>query len=210
MLHARRSTYTLIAPALPTRSSWAHDRNVAVQALIKKTKSNIVIVKGGTFKMGDFGSISTPDKLPYTHQDESKPLHDVELDSFSIGKYKVTHEDFEVYSSATGTPRIAELKRDRPYRTVPNVPAGVNWHEANDYCLRLGRVTNLPFDLPSEAQWEYAARSRGKYHAWAPDNGKYDDGRNLASYELRRDMMAGVSSPRAYPVGKLPQFPWHP
>ncbi|WP_082819109.1 formylglycine-generating enzyme family protein [Cupriavidus nantongensis] len=95
----------------------------------------------------------------------------------------------------------------RPYRTVPNVPAGVNWHEAKNFCLWLRNVTKLPFDLPSEAQWEYAARSRGKYHAWATDNGKYDDGRNVASYEQRRDMMPGVSSPRAYPVGKFPPNP---
>ncbi|WP_417926446.1 SUMF1/EgtB/PvdO family nonheme iron enzyme [Cupriavidus nantongensis] len=107
---------------LPTQSSLAHDGNVAVQALIKKTKSNLVFVKGGTFKMGDFGSISTPDKLPYTSQDESKPLHDVELESFSIGKYKVTYEDFDVYSSATGTPRIAELKRDETISNSSQCP----------------------------------------------------------------------------------------
>ncbi|WP_354675413.1 formylglycine-generating enzyme family protein [Cupriavidus alkaliphilus] len=188
-------------------SSWALDPNESVQALIRKTKSNLVFVKGGTFKMGDFGPITTPDRLPYTSQDESKPLHDVELESFSIGKYKVTYEDFDVYSSDSGTPRIAELRRDRPYRNIPNVPAGVNWQEAKNYCQWLGKVTNLPFDLPTEAQWEYAARSGGKYHAWATDSGKYEDGRNVASYEQRRDMMPGVSSPRVYPVGKFPPNP---
>ncbi|WP_082819107.1 SUMF1/EgtB/PvdO family nonheme iron enzyme [Cupriavidus nantongensis] len=82
--------------------------------------------------MGDFGSISTEDGLPFTTQDESKPLHDVELDNFSIGKYKVTYEDFDVYSKATHTQQIGQLEANKACRTVANVPAGVNWTEAKD------------------------------------------------------------------------------
>lgn len=65
----------LLTPSIA--SPLALEPNADALALIKKTKSNLVYIKGGTFKMGDFGPISTPDKLPYTSQDESKPLHDV-------------------------------------------------------------------------------------------------------------------------------------
>ncbi|SOZ63297.1 conserved exported hypothetical protein [Cupriavidus taiwanensis] len=210
MQYARRSAaYPLIASVLTlfTPSSWALQLDQEVQALLSKTKINLVFVKGGTFKMGDFGSITTQDKLPYTTQDEARPLHDVELDSFSIGKYKVTYEDFDVYSRATHTQKIAELKTDREYRSVANVPAGVNWHEAKNYCLWLAKISSLPFDLPTEAQWEYAARSGGQFHPWATDNGQYEEGRNVANYDQREEMMPKISSPLVYPVGKFPPNP---
>lgn len=209
-LHNSPKPSTLLAlvfAALASSPSCAIDSSSATQALIQKTKSNLVFVKGGTFKMGDFGPITTPDKLPYTSQDESKPLHDVELDSFSIGKYKVTYEDFDVYTAATGKQKIGKLALNEKYRAVPNVPAGVNWQEAKDYCAWLAKVTALPFDLPTEAQWEYAARSSGKYLAWATDNGRYEEGRNVASYEQRQEMMKDDSTPRVYPVGKFPPNP---
>lgn len=200
MLAASLLTPTIASPL-------ALEPNADALTLIKKTKSNLVYIKGGTFKMGDFGSISTLDKLPYTSQDESKPLHDVDLDSFSIGKYKVTYEEFDIYTKSTGARRIAEFANERDYRKIPNVPAGVNWQEAKNYCLWLGKLTNLPFDLPTEAQWEYAARSGGKYHPWATDNGHYEEGRNVASYEQRESMMPGISSPNVYPIAKFPPNP---
>ena len=54
---------------------------------------------------------------------------------------------------------------------IPDAPAHVDWHEAERYCAWLGEVTGLPFSLPTEAQWEYAARSRGKYVVAPTDDG---------------------------------------
>lgn len=178
-----------------------------VASLVKKTRRNLVFVRGGNFQMGDFGRIHSPEKMPYTGQPESKPLHAVELDSFSIGAYKVTFEDFDVYTSANGLPRIGTRKYDAEYRSVPNVPAGVNWPEAKAYCQWLGKVSGLPFDLPSEAQWEFAARNRGQFVVWATDNGKFEKGRNVASYEQYEEWMNGVYDPLIHPVGKLPPSP---
>jgi len=53
------------------------------------------------------------------------------------------------------------------------IPAHVDWYEAEKYCSWLGAVSGLPFSLPTEAQWEYAARSRGKFLAVATDDGTY-------------------------------------
>ncbi|MDO3624349.1 SUMF1/EgtB/PvdO family nonheme iron enzyme [Ralstonia pseudosolanacearum] len=188
--------------------AWALDASPAVQTLIKKSKANLVFVKGGMFQMGDFGPKTTPDKMPYVPSyGYGDPLHEVELDSFSISKYKVTYEDYDVYSEAEGKPRIATLSLDRRYRKTPNIPAGVNWQEAKDYCVWLGKVSGLPYGLPTEAQWEYAARNRGKFTPYATDNGKYEEGRNVASYDQVHEMTKGVTSPHVYPIGKFPANP---
>ncbi|WP_440474011.1 formylglycine-generating enzyme family protein [Ralstonia sp.] len=189
-------------------NAWAFDNSLAVKTLLQKAKADLVFVKGGTFKMGDFGPETTRDKLPYVPSyGYGSPAHEVQLDSFSISKFKVTYEDFDAYTDALGKPRIATLRIDSKYRKVPNTPAGVNWQEAKDYCLWLGKVSGLPFDLPTEAQWEYAARSRGKLVPYATNNGKYEEGRNVASYEQKQEMMKGVSSPQVYPIGKFPPNP---
>ncbi|EPX95710.1 MULTISPECIES: formylglycine-generating enzyme family protein [Ralstonia] len=201
-------TLTVVVGFLTGPHAWALDASPAVQALIQKTKANLVFVKGGTFKMGDFGPVSTPDKMPYApSRAHATPLHEVELDGFSMSKYKVTVADFDVYTDAVGKPHIAQAKFDKEYRTVPDVPAGVNWPEAKAYCGWLAEVTGQPFDLPTEAQWEFAARSRGKYVAFGTDNGKYEEGRNVASYEQRKKMLPNADSLAVYPNGKFPPNP---
>ena len=56
---------------------------------------------------------------------------------------------------------------------------GVTWDESRNYCQWLGELIGYPMDLPTEAQWEYAARSRGKAVAYATDNGEFEPGRNI-------------------------------
>ncbi|BEK75362.1 hypothetical protein EATA6166_32540 [Enterobacter asburiae] len=72
-----------------------------------------------------------------------------------------------------------------------NSPAIVTWNEANNYCNWLKNETGLPFSLPTEAQWEYAARSRGRNVLVATDDGvwreneKNGEGENYATDEDR-------------------------
>ncbi|MNF52210.1 Formylglycine-generating sulfatase enzyme [compost metagenome] len=49
----------------------------------------------------------------------------------------------------------------------------MDWYEAEQYCAWLAEVSDLPFSLPTEAQWEYAARSRGQFRMVATDDGTY-------------------------------------
>ncbi|MFM0604863.1 SUMF1/EgtB/PvdO family nonheme iron enzyme [Paraburkholderia sediminicola] len=180
-----------------------------VKALVKKSIADMVFVKGGTFKMGDFGPEVSPEKLPYTSQDENKPVHQVTLDGFSIGKYKVTYADFDIYTAATGKPSWPQDKISRSYRVLTH-PVGVPWQMAKDYCQWLGKESNLPVDLPTEAQWEYAARSGGKPVVFATDNGKYEPDRNFPSAGTIADKLApgvGIVQRYLYPVGKYPANP---
>lgn len=146
------------------------------KAMVERIKTQLVYLPGGSFEMGDWGS---EEGLPYDMEKDSKPLHKVTLDGFSMMAYKVTYEDFDAFTEAVGSSKInLELLERRPGERVPRRPATVNWYGAKAFCQWLGKLSGLPFDLPTEAQWEYAARSGGKKVLFATDNGQIDEGRN--------------------------------
>lgn len=128
--------------------------DMRIQALLTKVKRSLRPLKGGTFEMGDWGN---EDGVPYDFEATSRPLHKVTLDGFSMMAYKVTFDDFDVFTDAIGNERITMREREIAQR-APNRPAGVSWYGAKAYCGWLAKMTKLPFDLPTEAQWEYAAR----------------------------------------------------
>ena len=160
---------------------------------------NLVFLPGGTFEMGDWGS---PEGLPYDGWSQARPLHKVTLDGFSMMAYKVTYDDFDLFTDVVGEQRINQdpdwLKK---YRS-PKKPAGVNWYGAKAYCEWLGKLTGQPFDLPTEAQWEYAARSGGKRVLFATDNGNIDKGRNYPdSWRMTDDRVPDIGTYPPNPAG---------
>jgi formylglycine-generating enzyme required for sulfatase activity len=144
--------------------------NARLQQFIEGVKSQLVFVQGGEFLMGDFGEKYGREHLQYDSRQDSKPLHRVELSSYSLSKFKASNQQYQFYLAWNG---LKGRQIDRKYWTdrasIPDTPARVDWNEAAQYCTWLAKVTNLPFSLPTEAQWEYAARSRGQYFA-APTN----------------------------------------
>ncbi len=180
----------------------------AIDAVKAKTRKQLVHIPGGSFLMGDFGPVRNEEKLPYTGAFDDDVLRTVELDGFRMQAWKVTYADFDTYSDAVGQPRVAQSKVDQSYRHLPDTAAGVSWTQAVAYCEWIGKQIDIPMTLPTEAQWEYAARAGGKMRVYATDNGELDNGRNVSSI-AQYNAFASKHGQRTY-VSSLGAFPPNP
>lgn len=154
------------------------------QQAIERALQNQVFLKGGTFMLGDVGRANG---APYvTLTNFSRPAVEVSIDSYSISRYETTWGEMKTYYEALDRARLYTddftLKEyikatDDPlspnyYRKPARVP---NYGEAEGYCTWLAEQTGLSFAMPTEAQWEYAARSQGQNVPYATDTGEEDN-----------------------------------
>lgn len=141
--------------------------------VISVARENLIFVQGGTFLMGDFGAVGKDGMWrPYfPPAAQWNQAHEVTLSDFSLSRYEITWFEYDTYRLANDKPVVITLNQqeiprepyDRDPESIFNIdyPAMVNWHEAKAFCLWLAKETGLPFDLPTSAQWEFAARNRG-------------------------------------------------
>jgi sulfatase modifying factor 1 len=162
---------------------------------------NMVFVKGGEFMMGDFGWPCEPGSSQTCHIDiygDNDAVHQVRLDSYHLAKYETTIHEFDSFRLAHGKEIYYADRRDDMKILAPTYPSLTkDWQEAKEYCQWLGELAMLPIDLPTEAQWEFAARNRGQKILFATDNGKIERGRNFKTEEVTE----------ALPVGSFPPNP---
>jgi formylglycine-generating enzyme required for sulfatase activity len=184
-----------------------------IRALKSRVTSELVFVPGGDFMMGDYGTVWPATKRHLNTRMDSKPVHKVNLSAYSLSRYRTTFAEYDVFTEATVRQRYTNTYDDIDYRH-PALPVGIAWHQAKDYCRWLGKITGLPFDLPTEAQWEYAARNRGGFVMFATDDGNIDPGRNVPTSKqtgegpesLRIDV-GGLFPTSVYPIGLFPSTP---
>ena len=121
--------------------------------VINNLVSNMVYVQGGTFTMG-----ATPEQGSDAYDDE-KPTHEVTLSSYYIGKYEVTQR---LWQAVMGSNPSMFKGDNRPVECV-------SWNDCQAFIRKLNQMTGRNFRLPTEAEWEYAARggNRGKGYKYA-------------------------------------------
>ena len=91
--------------------------------------------------------------------DDEKPIHRVHLERFQIARVPVTNAQYTFFVEATEHAPPKHWEDRRPPRGLESHPVVyVSWHDAMAYCRWLSQATGKPITLPSEAQWEKAAR----------------------------------------------------
>lgn len=165
-----------------TREAYLKEEEARIEAASRQAaarlKENMALVKGGCFQMGNtFGGLFSSEG-----ENDERPVHEVCLNDFYMGKYEVTVGEFREFVNASGYKTEAETsggcyvwiykweldsgknwKSPGFSQTDKDPVVCINWNDANrylDYWNR--RLTGISLRLPTEAEWEYAARSGGR------------------------------------------------
>jgi len=158
----------LLPPQQQQRGSW----EVREEHVDEVTGIVLVHVAGGAFYMGcdEFGS------LP-----REQPVHVVSLSDFWMAEHEVTRRQWALVMGEEAQPVEDE---ERPV-------TGVSWYEAAAFAGELSTLTGLPYRLPTEAEWEYAAREGGRVCTWSGTSDIWE----LSSYAWYAANSGGWSHP---------------
>ena len=137
-------------------------------------------VSAGTFRQGDTHDLGN---------EAEQPVHEVRVKAFAIGEFEVSFEEYDRFAIA----RDRELPNTQGWGRGKQPVINVSWREARDYADWLSRQTGQRYRLPTESEWEYAARSGGQDAIWAGTS----DEEQLKMYAV----YAANSQNRTAPVG---------
>lgn len=137
---------------------------------LREMDSRFVLVKGGCYQMGDvFGD----------GEENELPVHQVCLNDFYMGKYEVTQKEWH------------SVMDNNPSRFVADrLPVeSISYTEAQNFILKLNALTGRDYRLPTEAEWEYAARSGGKREKWAGTSNENE----VSEYAWHQNISEGMT-----------------
>lgn len=174
------------------------DRPVAGSGRGDVSVPDMVFIEGGRFTMG------SPVDEHGRDAERERPQR-VTVDDFHLGRYAVTFAEYDRFARATGREPPDDRGWGRGERPVINV----SWHDARSYAEWLSERTGRAYRLPTEAEWEYAARA-GTTTPFSTGDCIHTD---QANYNGRQDYAdcgaaTGVYRQRTVPVGSLPANPW--
>jgi formylglycine-generating enzyme required for sulfatase activity len=114
----------------------------------------MVVVRAGTFRMGDIQGGGGKDE---------QPVHEVHIKRlFAVSRYEITFDQYDEFAKATG----GKLPDDEGFGRGRLPVIFVSWNDAVAYAEWLSRQTGKRYRLPSEAEWEYAARAGTETAYW--------------------------------------------
>ncbi|MFN7255598.1 MAG: SUMF1/EgtB/PvdO family nonheme iron enzyme [Microcystis sp.] len=153
------------------------------EKLPNRVTLEMVSLPAGEFIMG------SPDSDPDASDDE-KPQHQVQVNSFAIGKYPVTQAQ---YQAVMGT-------NPSHFKNNPQNPVEkVSWNDAQAFCQKLSQITGKTYRLPTEAEWEYACRGGTTTRFYFGD-----DANQLGDYAWYEGNSGGTT----HPVGQKKPNAW--
>jgi formylglycine-generating enzyme required for sulfatase activity len=126
----------------------------------------MVWIAAGSFKMGDIQGGGDSDE---------KPVHDVSVRRFAMGRYEVTFAEYDRFAEATGKNKPSDRGWGRGNRPV----IYVSWNDATAYAEWIAAQTGKQYRLPTEAEWEYAARAGTTTKYWWGN----EMGKNRANFD---------------------------
>jgi len=113
-----------------------------IQQLIVDINQNMIMISGDTFKMG----------IKKVGMTDARPVHKVQLDSFYLSKFEVTQLQYNTFLQAT--------TKDEKSRALVKLPiTQISWIDTQKFITWLNSVTQTKYRLPTEAEWEFSAKS---------------------------------------------------
>lgn len=137
-----------------------------VTCTVGNVQFNMIRVEGGTFMMGATSEQKKRDK-------DEKPVHRVTLSTYYIGETEVTQELWETVMGWNPS----------DFKGISRPVESVSWNDCQEFLLKLNQMTGLKFRLPTEAEWEYAARGGSKSRGYQYSGSDKID--NVAWYTTR-------------------------
>ncbi len=114
---------------------------ILAQNTINTPEIEMILIEGGTFQMGSADDDESAERI-------EKPKHEVSVSDFQIGKYEVSQQ---LWENVMGT-NPSQIKGN----ALP--VTNVSWNDVQEFIKRLNKMTKKKYRLPTEAEWEYAAR----------------------------------------------------